>query len=59
MEKQDLRDDLDSGKDLGAPDGILFNGLGPYQYDKALIRDGIPYQIINVDPGICVVAVCC
>lgn len=46
-----LRNDLESGKSLGAPDGILFNGLGPYQYDKSLVPDGIPYQIINVEPG--------
>ncbi|KAG6387698.1 hypothetical protein SASPL_152890 [Salvia splendens] len=46
-----LRNDLDSGKSLGAPDGIVFNGLGPYQYDKSLVPDGIPYQIINVEPG--------
>ncbi|KAL1552878.1 Monocopper oxidase-like protein sku5 [Salvia divinorum] len=46
-----LRNDLESGKSLGAPDGIVFNGLGPYQYDKSLVPDGIPYQIINVEPG--------
>ncbi|XP_047964606.1 monocopper oxidase-like protein SKU5 [Salvia hispanica] len=46
-----LRNDLDGGKSLGAPDGIVFNGLGPYQYDKNLVPDGIPYQIINVEPG--------
>lgn len=51
MEKQELRNDLESGKSLRAPDGILFNGLGPYQYDKSLVPDGIPYQIINVEPG--------
>lgn len=58
MEKQGLRNDLESGKGLGAPDGILFNGLGPYQFDKTFVRDGIPYQIINVEPGICFVAIC-
>lgn len=52
MVKQGLRNDLDGGKSLGAPDGIVFNGLGPYQYDKNLVPDGIPYQIINVEPGI-------
>ncbi|KAH6766011.1 SKU5 similar 3 [Perilla frutescens var. hirtella] len=48
---KELRKDLESGKSLGAPDGILFNGLGPYQYDKTLVPDGIPFQIINVEPG--------
>ncbi|KAL8548857.1 hypothetical protein ACS0TY_007935 [Phlomoides rotata] len=48
---KDLRGDLESGKGLGAPDGILFNGLGPYQYDKTLVPGGVPYQIINVEPG--------
>lgn len=48
---KELRNDLESGKSLRAPDGILFNGLGPYQYDKSLVPDGIPYQIINVEPG--------
>ncbi|KAL3621888.1 Monocopper oxidase-like protein sku5 [Castilleja foliolosa] len=46
-----LRNDLESGNDLGPPDGVLFNGLGPYQFDKSLVRDGITYQIINVEPG--------
>lgn len=59
MEKQELRNDLERGNALGAPDGILFNGLGPYQFDKALVRDGIPYQIINVEPGICPLPMCC
>lgn len=51
MGKQGLRNDLESGKSLGAPDGILFNGLGPYQYDKSLVPDGITYQVVNVEPG--------
>ncbi|KAL7113671.1 hypothetical protein ACP275_04G074800 [Erythranthe tilingii] len=47
-----LRNELESKNGgLGPPDGVLFNGLGPYQFDKALVRDGIPYQIINVEPG--------
>ncbi|KAG8388859.1 hypothetical protein BUALT_Bualt02G0168800 [Buddleja alternifolia] len=46
-----LRNDLESGTSLGPPDGVLFNGLGPYQFDRTLVRDGIPYQIINVEPG--------
>ncbi|KAL0435225.1 UNVERIFIED_CONTAM: Monocopper oxidase-like protein SKU5 [Sesamum radiatum] len=35
---KELRDDLESGNDLGAPDGVLFNGLGPYQFDRAFFR---------------------
>lgn len=46
-----LRKDLEKGKDLGFPDGILINGFGPYQYDKQLVPDGITYQIINVEPA--------
>ncbi|KAK8611695.1 hypothetical protein V6N13_131739 [Hibiscus sabdariffa] len=46
-----LRKDVENGVDLGVPDGILINGLGPYRYDQALVKDGIVYQIINVEPG--------
>ncbi|KAL4342446.1 hypothetical protein GQ457_08G015880 [Hibiscus cannabinus] len=46
-----LRKDVEKGADLGVPDGILINGLGPYRYDQALVKDGIAYQIINVEPG--------
>lgn len=49
--KQDLRKDVESGVDLGSPDGILINGLGPYRYDSTLVSDGITYQVINVEPG--------
>ncbi|KAL0370962.1 UNVERIFIED_CONTAM: Monocopper oxidase-like protein SKU5 [Sesamum angustifolium] len=49
---KELRNDLESGNDLGAPDGVLFNGLGPYQFDRTFVRDGISYQIINVEPEI-------
>ncbi|XP_051134582.1 monocopper oxidase-like protein SKU5 isoform X2 [Andrographis paniculata] len=48
---KELRNDLESGDSLAAPDGVLINGLGPYQFDRAVVRDGIPYQIINVEPG--------
>lgn len=51
MEKQGLRKDVENGVDLGVPDGILINGYGPYRYDLALVKDGIVYQIINVEPG--------
>uniref|UniRef100_A0A5B7BAA4 Putative monocopper oxidase-like protein SKU5 n=1 Tax=Davidia involucrata TaxID=16924 RepID=A0A5B7BAA4_DAVIN len=48
---KELRKDIENGVNLGAPDGILFNGLGPYRYDVALVPDGISYQTINVEPG--------
>ncbi|KAG5232168.1 Multicopper oxidase, type [Salix suchowensis] len=46
-----LRKDVEDGKDLGVPDGILINGFGPYRYDEALVQGGISYQIINIEPG--------
>ncbi|KAL2470749.1 SKU5 similar 3 [Abeliophyllum distichum] len=48
---RNLEKDIESGTSLGTPDGVLFNGLGPYRFDENLVPDGIPYQIINVDPG--------
>lgn len=51
MGLQELREQIESGVGLGAPDGILFNGFGPYRYDNTLVPDGISYQIINVEPG--------
>jgi hypothetical protein len=48
---QDLRKMLDSGKDLGMPDGVLINGKGPYRYNDSLVPAGIEYETINVDPG--------
>ncbi|KAK9057472.1 hypothetical protein SSX86_022307 [Deinandra increscens subsp. villosa] len=48
---KDLRKNIENGVDLGSPDGILFNGLGPYRYDSTIVPDGIPYQVINVEPG--------
>lgn len=48
---QKLREQIESGVGLGAPDGILINGFGPYRYDNAVVSDGIPYQILNVEPG--------
>lgn len=50
-EQQDLRKDLEDGKDLGVPDGVLFNGLGPYRYHDSLVPAGIVYETINVEPG--------
>lgn len=48
---EDLRKDVEDGRDLGIPDGVLINGLGPYRYDNTLVPGGITYQIINVEPG--------
>ncbi|XP_015579710.1 monocopper oxidase-like protein SKU5 isoform X1 [Ricinus communis] len=48
---KELRKHVEKGDDLGVPDGILINGFGPYRYDEALVREGITYQIINVEPG--------
>ncbi|KAJ6826310.1 uncharacterized protein M6B38_372850 [Iris pallida] len=47
----DLRKELDAGKDLGMPDGVLINGKGPYRYNNTLVPDGIDYETINVQPG--------
>ena len=57
--QRDLRKEVESGTGLGAPDGILFNGLGPYRYDQALVPDGIPYETINVEPGNFSWCACC
>ncbi|KAE8673082.1 Monocopper oxidase-like protein SKS1 [Hibiscus syriacus] len=51
VEKRGLRKDVEIGVGLGVPDGILINGFGPYRYYQALVKDGIVYQIINVEPG--------
>ncbi|KAL3517889.1 hypothetical protein ACH5RR_020478 [Cinchona calisaya] len=47
---KELREQVGSGVGLGASDGILINGLGPYRYDNA-VPDGIAFQTIYVDPG--------
>ncbi|KAL3498678.1 hypothetical protein ACH5RR_041410 [Cinchona calisaya] len=46
-----LRRDLNSGKDLGMPDGVLINGKGPYRYNDTLVPDGIDYEKIEVHSG--------
>ncbi|CAM8933614.1 unnamed protein product [Rhodiola kirilowii] len=46
-----LRADLDAGKMLGVPDGVLINGKGPYRYNETLVPAGIEYSTIRVDPG--------
>ncbi|KAK1257881.1 Monocopper oxidase-like protein SKU5 [Acorus gramineus] len=48
---KDLRSNLEDGGSLGMPDGVLFNGLGPYNYNESVVPDGIVYETINVDPG--------
>ncbi|XP_076886083.1 monocopper oxidase-like protein SKU5 [Bidens hawaiensis] len=48
---KELRKNVENGVDLGSPDGILFNGLGPYRYDGSGVPDGVEYQVINVEPG--------
>ncbi|KAF5470293.1 hypothetical protein F2P56_010814 [Juglans regia] len=48
---KELRKDVEKGTDLGVPDGILINGLGPYRFDEAVVPDGIVYQTLNVEPG--------
>ncbi|KAJ0261793.1 Monocopper oxidase-like protein SKS2 [Hirschfeldia incana] len=45
-----LRSKLDSGEELGMPDGVLINGKGPYKYNNS-VPDGIQYETVNVDPG--------
>lgn len=47
---KDLRAALDAGKDLGMPDGVLFNGKGPYRYNNS-VPSGIEYETFNVQPG--------
>lgn len=49
--KQELRQDVEKGINLGVPDGILINGLGPYRFDGAVVPDGVTYLKINVEPG--------
>ncbi|OEL16814.1 Monocopper oxidase-like protein SKU5 [Dichanthelium oligosanthes] len=48
---KELRKALDGGTLLGAPDGVLINGLGPYQYNESVVPPGIVYERINVEPG--------
>ncbi|MED6212166.1 Monocopper oxidase-like protein sku5 [Stylosanthes scabra] len=47
----DLRKDLDAGKDLGMPNGVLINGKGPYRYNDTLVPDGIDFEQFDVQPG--------
>ncbi|XP_010536535.1 PREDICTED: monocopper oxidase-like protein SKS1 [Tarenaya hassleriana] len=45
-----LREILDSGRELGMPDGVLINGKGPFKYNSS-VPDGIEYETVHVDPG--------
>ncbi|KAK8552868.1 hypothetical protein V6N13_055646 [Hibiscus sabdariffa] len=45
-----LRTTLDSGAELGMPDGVLINGKGPYRYNTTLVPAGIEYESFNVEP---------
>lgn len=49
--KQKLRKEVEDQGKVSAPDGILINGFGPYRYDKDLVPEGIPHEVINVEPG--------
>ncbi|CAA0842297.1 Monocopper oxidase-like protein SKU5 [Striga hermonthica] len=46
-----LRRILDSGRDLGMPDGVLINGRGPFRYNDTLVPAGIDHETITVHPG--------
>ncbi|PRQ25346.1 putative L-ascorbate oxidase [Rosa chinensis] len=48
---KELRKDVESGTNLGIPDGILINGLGPFRFNEAIVPDGFPFLTINVEPG--------
>lgn len=41
---KEQRKDVENGVDLGVPDAILINGLGPFQ-------KGNPFLTVNVEPG--------
>ncbi|KAI0529149.1 hypothetical protein KFK09_001696 [Dendrobium nobile] len=47
----DLRKELDQGKALGVPDGVLMNGKGPYRYNNTIVPADIVHETINVQPG--------
>ncbi|KAK8959176.1 Monocopper oxidase-like protein SKU5 [Platanthera guangdongensis] len=48
---KELRKILDEGSELGMPDGVLFNGLGPFRYNESIVPGGIVHATINVEPG--------
>ncbi|GAB2282397.1 Monocopper oxidase-like protein sku5 [Dionaea muscipula] len=48
---KELREELEDGKSLGVPDGVLINGRGPYRYNDTLLPKNVEYLIVNVEPG--------
>ncbi|KAK9944588.1 hypothetical protein M0R45_010149 [Rubus argutus] len=48
---KELRKDVESGTNLGIPDGVLINGVGPFRFDDTIAPDGFPFLTINVEPG--------
>lgn len=48
---KELRKDVESGTNLGIPDGVLINGVGPFRFDDTIVPDGFPFLTINVEPG--------
>uniref|UniRef100_A0A1J3K2F8 Monocopper oxidase-like protein SKS1 n=1 Tax=Noccaea caerulescens TaxID=107243 RepID=A0A1J3K2F8_NOCCA len=50
QDHKELRRILDSGKELGMPDGVLINGKGPFKYNSS-VPDGIDYLTAHVEPG--------
>uniref|UniRef100_A0A7N0VJT6 ABC-type xenobiotic transporter n=1 Tax=Kalanchoe fedtschenkoi TaxID=63787 RepID=A0A7N0VJT6_KALFE len=51
LDAQSIQRDLDAGKTLGVPDGVLINGKGPYRYNQTLVPAGIEFTTIRVDLG--------
>ncbi|KAK8960542.1 Monocopper oxidase-like protein SKS2 [Platanthera guangdongensis] len=47
--RSELRKILHDGSELGMPDGVLFNGLGPFRYNVSIIPDGILQATINTE----------
>ncbi|XP_074284155.1 monocopper oxidase-like protein SKS1 isoform X2 [Silene latifolia] len=48
---KELRNIIKDGHDLGFPNGILFNGFGPYRYDSNIVPENIQYLSVFVEPG--------
>ncbi|XP_074591884.1 monocopper oxidase-like protein SKU5 [Curcuma longa] len=48
---KELRKIIEDGNDLGVPDGVVINGLGPFRYNESIVPDGITYATLTVDPG--------
>ncbi|KMZ68900.1 hypothetical protein ZOSMA_226G00010 [Zostera marina] len=48
---KDIRNNIEKGNELGPPDGVLINGLGPFRYDNSIVPPGIVYETFNVVPA--------